>query len=84
MKKDYLVQPFELVLKEPADVCPRGKHKVSFFELVYIVSGTGIQTINGNTFKYKRGNLFLLAPEDAHCFSWKISLAPNYFPSAYA
>ncbi|WP_158085139.1 helix-turn-helix domain-containing protein [Niastella vici] len=70
MKKDYLAQPVELVLKEPAAICPRGKHSVSFFELVYIVSGTGTQTINGSNFKYKQGNLFLLAPEDAHCFTF--------------
>ncbi|MCS3870764.1 AraC-like DNA-binding protein [Chryseobacterium ginsenosidimutans] len=71
MKKDYLQQPFELVLKEPMDVCPRGEHSVSFFELVYIVAGSGFQEINGNEFEYKKGNVFLLKPEDSHSFNFE-------------
>lgn len=71
MKKDFLQEPFELVLKELAEVCPRGDHSVSFFELVYIVSGTGEQEINGNTFSYTEGDLFLLVPEDFHRFIFK-------------
>lgn len=68
MIRDALHSPYELVLKAPMDVCPRGLHRVSFFELVYIVSGTGQQVINDNTIDYKPGHLFLLAPEDAHHF----------------
>lgn len=71
MKQDYLQQPFELVLKEPMNVCPRGEHSVSFFELVYIVCGKGTQDINGNQFSYREGNLFLLAPEDSHSFTFE-------------
>ncbi len=71
MKKDFLQQPFELDLKQPRDVCPRGEHSVSFFELVYIVSGTGFQDINGNEFNYSKGNLFLLKPEDSHHFNFQ-------------
>ncbi|MFP3592850.1 AraC family transcriptional regulator [Chryseobacterium sp. SIMBA_038] len=71
MRKDYLQQPFELDLKEPMDICPRGEHSVSFFELVYIVSGIGAQDINGNNFSYREGNLFLLKPEDSHRFTFE-------------
>ncbi|WP_261512849.1 AraC family transcriptional regulator [Chryseobacterium paludis] len=71
VKKDYLNEPFELDLKEPIDACPRGEHGVSFFELVYIVSGTGTQNINGNKFSYKEGDLFLLMPDDVHYFRFK-------------
>lgn len=71
MRKDYLDQPFELDLKEPVDECPRGEHGVSFFELVYIVSGTGTQNINGNEFPYEEGDLFLLMPDDVHYFTFK-------------
>lgn len=71
MKKDYLQQPFELDRKEIMNVCPRGQHTVSFFELVYIISGTGVQTINGSEFSYKENDLFLLAPEDSHQFTFK-------------
>lgn len=68
MKKDNLYEPFELVLKEPLEVCPRGIHKHSFFELVYIVSGTGRQYINQAVLSYHEGDLFLLAPDDTHYF----------------
>ncbi len=71
MAKDYLQQPFELNLKEPMDVCPRGEHSISFFELVYIVSGRGFQNINGNNYNYNPGNLFLLKPEDSHKFTFE-------------
>jgi len=71
MKKDYLQHPFELDLKEPVDICPRGEHSVSFFELVYIVSGSGFQDINGNDFAYRQGHLFLLKPEDSHRFTFE-------------
>lgn len=71
MQKDTLYGPYELVLKEPMDECPRGDHQHSFFELVYIVSGTGKQRINASCFDYKPGHLFLLAPEDVHRFDIK-------------
>ena len=68
MEKNHLRQPFELVLKEILDECPRGLHKHTFFELIYIVSGTGRQCINDVEFSYKPGNIFLLAPNDTHTF----------------
>jgi AraC-like DNA-binding protein len=71
MIKDHLRQPFELVLKEYMDVCPRGLHSHTFFELIYIVAGTGTQQINENEIAYKPGNLFLVAPNDTHIFKIK-------------
>lgn len=68
MIKDHLYQPFELVLKEFLDVCPRGLHTHTFFELIYIVAGTGRQSINDVEISYKAGNLFLVAPNDTHIF----------------
>lgn len=68
MVKDHLWVPFELVLKEMLDVCPRGLHAHTFFELVYIVEGTGRQSINEMEFGYEAGNLFLVAPNDKHIF----------------
>lgn len=77
MVKDHLRQPFELVLKELMDECPRGIHKHTFFELIYIVTGTGKQCINENEFAYKQGNLFLVAPNDTHLF--KIKTTTRFF-----
>lgn len=68
MIKDHLREPFELVLKEYMDVCPRGRHTHSFFELIYIVEGTGQQRINDVVSDYKAGNVFLVAPNDSHVF----------------
>jgi AraC-like DNA-binding protein len=69
MVKDNLYQPFEIVLKEPMDVCPRNMHSHSFFEFIYIVNGTGKQCINNSKFTYKPGHLFLLTPNDSHYFT---------------
>ncbi|PWV48839.1 AraC family transcriptional regulator [Chitinophaga sp. S165] len=68
MIRDNLYEPFQILLKEVLDVCPRPEHKHTFFEFVYIVSGSGDQRINQDRYPYKAGNLFLLTPEDAHCF----------------
>jgi len=68
MVKDNLYQPFEVVLREPLSACPRSEHSHSFFEFIYIVSGTGRQCINKSKFTYKPGHLFLLTPDDSHYF----------------
>jgi len=77
MFKDQLKEPFELVLKEYMDVCPRGRHAHTFFELIYIVSGTGTQVINDLEMPYQQGNLFLVAPNDNHLF--KIGTNTQFF-----
>ena len=77
MIKDHLREPFELVLREFMDECPRGKHAHTFFEVIYIVAGTGRQCINDVEFGYKPGNLFLVAPNDTHIF--KIETTSRFF-----
>lgn len=77
MQKDHLREPFELVLKEVPDECPRGAHSHTFFELVYVVSGTGKQCINEVEVSYKPGHLFVVAPNDAHIF--KIETPTQFF-----
>ncbi|RZJ56203.1 MAG: AraC family transcriptional regulator [Flavobacterium sp.] len=71
MVNDVLHEPFELVLKELTEECPKGEHMHSFFELVYIVQGSGTQRINNNTVPYKAGHLFLLTPEDLHSLDFE-------------
>ena len=46
----------------------KGEHKHLFFELVYILSGTGRQCINNNHFNYRAGHMFLITPDDCHSF----------------
>lgn len=67
MIKENLYEPFEIAIKE-VDVCQKKAHTHSFFELVFIVSGTGKQCINQNKFDYHAGHLFLITPEDCHSF----------------
>ena len=67
MTNNNLYIPFEVDFKE-LESFPRLTRKINFFELIYIVDGTGIQIINNNTFQYKKGNLFLVTPQDLHSF----------------
>lgn len=67
MKRENLHQPFEISFNE-LDESLLKEHDHSFFELVYILSGTGIQWINNNKFAYHDGHLFMLTPGDSHSF----------------
>ncbi|MCT2409848.1 AraC family transcriptional regulator [Chryseobacterium antibioticum] len=46
-------------------------HNHNFYELIVIESGKGTHHLNGITFMYKKGDVFLLRPSDAHEFSIK-------------
>jgi AraC-like DNA-binding protein len=67
MSRPSLYQPYEIIFKE-LDECPMNDHRQNFFELVYIVNGTGKHIINKNQFSYHPGNMFLITPEDSHSF----------------
>ncbi|SEW36422.1 AraC family transcriptional regulator [Chitinophaga arvensicola] len=63
MEVKTLYKPFDILFAEE-DVCPIGQHRNSFFELVYILKGTGNFHNNQHTFEYGPENLFLLQPQD--------------------
>jgi AraC-like DNA-binding protein len=67
MTNTNLYLPFEVDVKELQQF-PKTTRKNNFFELIYVVSGTGIQIINNNQFQYRSGNLFLVTPKDIHSF----------------
>ncbi len=67
MKRENLHQPFEISFSE-LDESQLKEHDHTFFELVYILSGTGIQWINNNKFPYHEGHLFMITPGDIHSF----------------
>lgn len=77
MKRDNLYEPYELVMSDTIAECPRGIHTHTFFEFVYVMEGTGFQSINGERFSYQPGHLFLLAPDDDHTFD--IKTASRFF-----
>lgn len=58
-----LFKPFDILYAE-ADVCPMGQHRNNFFELVYILKGTGQFNNNQHTLEYGPENMFLLMPQD--------------------
>lgn len=68
MERKNLYKPFEIECKELQHF-PRANKRNSFFELIYIIDGTGIQTVNRNRFNYRKGNLFLLTPQDTYSFN---------------
>lgn len=65
MIKENLYEPFSIAYKT-IDACPKLAHQHRFFELIYIISGTGKQCINKNSFSYRAGHMFLITPEDCH------------------
>ncbi|MGR3809715.1 helix-turn-helix domain-containing protein [Jiulongibacter sp. NS-SX5] len=43
-------------------------HNHTYFEIIFILKGKGIHHLNGNSFTYQEGDIFLLGPEDFHSF----------------
>lgn len=58
---------FEITIKE-IQSNTSGLHLHPFFELIYVLEGSGIHNINNNHYAFVKGDLFLLTPEDAHTF----------------
>ena len=59
---------FVEVIYKKVEVCSLVNSRLSFFQMVYVVSGTGFLLINGNAIHYQTGNLMLLTPNDSHTF----------------
>jgi AraC family transcriptional regulator, L-rhamnose operon regulatory protein RhaS len=70
MKTFSLYQEFDISVHEN-DQWEFGTHKHSFFELVFILEGSGTHILNDNRYAYSKGSLFLLTPEDYHSFEIK-------------
>ena len=67
MKGDTLYRPYEIEWKEMQRF-PKTTKRNNFFELIHVIDGTGIQIVNKNRFNYRKGNLFLLTPQDVYSF----------------
>lgn len=64
----HLYRPFEIEYIE-LDECPVRAHKTTFFQLVFIVKGTGVRNLNQEKVNYRQDNLFLFMPQDTHWFT---------------
>jgi len=62
-----LYHRFEILVKE-IESSNFKKNRNNFFELIHVVDGTGIQTVNKLKFNYRKNNLFLLTPQDTYYF----------------
>jgi len=67
MKRYVLHTPFN-IYHFTASTWVHPVHNHTYFEIIFILKGNGIHDINGNKYKYAAGDVFLLGPEDFHCF----------------
>lgn len=67
MGKENIHQSLEVIYckEEQASI---KELQFSFFQMVYVISGSGFLKINKNRIGYTYGNLMLLTPNDRHCF----------------
>lgn len=54
-----------------AETYPLPKHSHTYYELIYILKGSGQHHLNQLIMPYKSGDLFLISPEDEHYFEVK-------------
>lgn len=52
-----------------AEKWPHPRHNHNHYELIFIAAGAGIHALNALSIPYKKGDLYLLGPEDEHEFS---------------
>ena len=67
MKALSLYEEFDIVTYE-AKEWGFETHKHNFFEIVYVLEGSGMHILNDNGYEYTQGSLFLLTPNDYHFF----------------
>jgi len=67
MKRYILHTPFNIYHFE-AGTWMHAVHRHTYFEIIFILKGHGLHRINGNTFDYTAGDVFLLGPDDYHEF----------------
>lgn len=67
MKIKQLYQPYEIEHRVMDAYVPVA-YKHTYFEMIFILSGTGIQIVNHQKLPYSSNKLFLIFPKDTHSF----------------
>ncbi|WP_026994552.1 helix-turn-helix domain-containing protein [Flectobacillus major] len=67
MEIKNLYAPFEMELLEVSNYQAK-QHTNTFFEMVFVLNGTGVQLINDHQLAYSSDKLFLIFPQDRHGF----------------
>ncbi|PWV55870.1 AraC family transcriptional regulator [Chitinophaga sp. S165] len=75
MKAKQLYKAVEVTVMEIDDLAAT-LHKHHFFQLIYVLEGSGTHTINNNNFEFSQGDVFLLTPGEGHSFT--ISTPPIF------
>ena len=60
--KDIVISTKKLESQTP------NPHRHGFFEIIYVLEGSGIHIINDNHFAFSKADVFLLTPDDVHTF----------------
>jgi AraC-like DNA-binding protein len=76
MIKEQLYEPYSISV-ETINEYPKRAKQNAFFELVYVLNGTGRHCVNDNRLGYRQGDMFLLSPDDLHDF--KIDTTTEFF-----
>ncbi|WP_198553857.1 AraC family transcriptional regulator [Tenacibaculum sp. Bg11-29] len=64
----YITKNLDVLQFEAANEWGYSRHKHNFFELTYILKGSGQHLLNESAIDYKKGDLFFLTPKDEHEF----------------
>ncbi|MCD8404479.1 AraC family transcriptional regulator [Tenacibaculum dicentrarchi] len=64
----YITKNLDVLEFESANKWGYPRHKHNFFELTFILKGSGQHLLNENAIDYKKGDLFFLTPKDEHEF----------------
>ena len=67
MRTRNLYKPFEVESWE-GDSYVAKEHRNTYFEMVFVLEGQGVQVINKNELPYSANKLFLIFPQDTHSF----------------
>ncbi|WP_228379091.1 AraC family transcriptional regulator [Chryseobacterium piperi] len=67
MVRENIYQSVEVYYKT-SEGCTDDETQFNFFEIFYVLSGSGVHVINGNRVPYSKKELFLLTPNDRHSF----------------
>jgi AraC-like DNA-binding protein len=77
MIKGQLYEPYTISVETMNEYPAKKTRQNAFFEVVYILSGSGKHCVNDNRIIYRPGDIFLLTPLDLHDFS--IEAATEFF-----
>ena len=68
LQRFFITKNLDVLQFEAANEWGYPRHKHNFFELTYILKGSGQHLLNESVIDYKKGDLFFLTPKDEHEF----------------